>query len=112
MNIALQDLALLPLTPLPTSSTSLYKNSSALKRLARRRCRHIAFGGQHGKKSFNLLGSPAARMRHLAIATMPADVKPYPIQIGFFSTQAIVKIANPLPDVIKQTGEMIAKVGC
>ena len=43
-----------------------------------------------------------SRMRHRAVAAMPADVKPDPIQVGFFSTQAIVKVTNPLPDLVKQ----------
>ena len=45
---------------------------------------------QAWKKSFNLLGPRVAQMRHRAIAAMPADGKTDPIQLSFFSIQAIV----------------------
>jgi len=62
----------------------------------------FALSRQHRQKSLNLLGSHVARMRHLAVATMPAEVKTYPVEVGFFSTQALVKVTDPLPDLVKQ----------
>ena len=41
-----------------------------------------------------------ARMRHRAFAAMPADEKTDPIKVSFFSTQDMVRVANPLSDLI------------
>ena len=41
-------------------------------------------------------------MRHRAVAAMPTDEKPDSVEVSFFSTQAIVKVTNPLPDLVKQ----------
>ena len=61
-------------------------------------------------KSLNLLGSHVTRMGHFAFAAMPANVKPDPIQVGFFSTQAIVKIPNRLPALVKLTRRLQRQV--
>ena len=63
---------------------------SLVRRSVMRWRRHFAFSCKLGKKSFNLLGPNVARMRHVAIAAMPADEKTDPIQLSFFSIQAIV----------------------
>ena len=47
-------------------------------------------------------GLHLARLGHLAVAAMPTDVKPDPVEVGFFSTQAIVKVTNSLPNLVKQ----------
>ena len=41
-------------------------------------------------------------VRHRAIVAMPADEKTDPIQVNFFSTEAIEKMTNSLPDLGKQ----------
>ena len=41
-------------------------------------------------------------MSHLAVAVMPTDIKPDPVEVGFFSTQDIVKVASSLPDLVTQ----------
>ena len=80
----------------------------------------------HGRTRMLCLQSPAwlkkprsawpyaARLCHRAIAAMPLEVKPYQIQVGlqagFFSTEAIVKVTNPLPDLVKQAKRLQRRV--
>ena len=37
-----------------------------------------------------------------AVAAMPANEKSDPVQVNFFSAQAIVQVTNPLPDLVEQ----------
>ena len=68
------------------------------------------FSGEHRQKSLNWLGAYVARIRHRAIAAMLMDVNPDLIKIGLFSTQALVKILDSLPDLIEQSKRLQRRV--
>jgi hypothetical protein len=67
-----------------------------------RRRRDLAFCSQHSQKVLNLFGTHVARM----LQTMPADEKTHPVHIKLLGAEAIVKIANPLPDLIEQADRL------
>ena len=45
-------------------------------------------------------------MLHSAVAAMPTNEKPDPVQVNFFSAQAIVQITIPLPDLVEHAGRL------
>ena len=60
--------------------------------------RHLALVGQHAQERLDLRRPHVARMPQ----TMPTDEKPHPIRIQLFGAEAIVHIANPLPNLVHQ----------
>lgn len=42
-------------------------------------------------------------MRHGAVAALPANEKPHPVQENLLGAPAIVQVADPLPHLAKQT---------
>jgi hypothetical protein len=52
------------------------------------------------KKGLDLFRAHVARMRHFVGSTVPENEKPHPVEIGFFSAEAIVQIPDPLPNLV------------
>ena len=63
---------------------------------------NLPFIGQHGEKGLDLRLTHILGVPHGAVAAMPTNEKPCPIQVGFLSLKAIVEVANALAKLVKQ----------
>ena len=84
------------------SSTSRYKNNSALKAWLFVELGILRSVASTVRKA-STCGAPMSRgCFHRAVAAMPAHEKPNPIQVNLLSTEATVHISNLLPNLVKQ----------
>ena len=63
---------------------------------------NLPFVGQHRQEGLDLRLTHIFGVAHGAVAAMPTDEKPCPIQVSFLSLMAIVQIANALAKLVKQ----------
>ena len=62
----------------------------------------MPFIGQHGEEGLDLSFPHILGVAHGAVAAMPTDEKPRPIEVSFFGLKAIVQVANALSKLVKQ----------
>jgi hypothetical protein len=68
--------------------------------------RRLAVVGHHRKEGLHILCAHVSRMAHAGFSHAPSNGKPNPIQLSFFSLQAIVPVRNPLTHLIGQAGRL------
>ena len=63
----------------------------------------LALIGQHVQKRLNLSRVHASRMPHFTASPMSPNIKVYPVEASLLSVEAIVKVSNPLPQLVQKT---------
>ena len=88
----------------PATSSSV---STAFERLMVGGGSDFALIGHHGQKGLHILCAHVTQMPHAApLRGAPADEKADPVQVRFFSLEAIVQTPNPLAHLIEQAGRL------
>lgn len=72
---------------------------------------YLPIVGEHGEKCLDLRPAHVAGMPHPAFAATPTDEKARPVEVSFFSLQAIVKISNPFAQLVQQADGMESRGG-